>query len=106
MPFYTFNQNNSGGFYKGPALYVIVEADAYYEANLIAEDNGVYFDGIEKDIDCSCCGNRWYRTRSYNETNRPEISGEPVGDSPEHDFRDFIIIYKSNFIKRNTSSDP
>lgn len=57
--FYTFYQNNSGGFFTKPAHYVIVEADSAEEANAIAEQNGVYFDGVEEGIDCRCCGDRW-----------------------------------------------
>ena len=42
MSFYTFNQNNSGGFFVGPE-YVIIEADSADDANMIALDHDVYF---------------------------------------------------------------
>ena len=32
----------------------------YVELRL-AEDIGLYFDGVEQGMDCSCCGDRWYR---------------------------------------------
>lgn len=57
--FYKFDQNNSGGEFNGPK-YVIVEADDEDEAMEIAVGDGdVYFDGVDKGIDCPCCGDRW-----------------------------------------------
>lgn len=57
--FYEYDQNNSGGFWKLPAISVIIEASSPEEANKIAQENGVYFD--DKWDDCpSCCGSRWY----------------------------------------------
>lgn len=61
--FFTFNQNNSGGSFDSNdsvAEYVIIEADSPKEANRIAEDIGIYFDGVSQDLDCACCGDRWY----------------------------------------------
>ena len=85
--FYTFDQNNSGGAFvhvpNALTQKVIIEADSTYEANLIGESLGMYFDG---DGDCSCCGFRWYEAWSDDEgTETPEIYGEPVeayGSSP------------------------
>lgn len=51
--FYTYRQNNSGGRYVGP-LFMIVEADSSMEADFIAEQNGIYFDGVRNGIDCKC----------------------------------------------------
>lgn len=59
--FYSFRQNNPYGIWKDPAIWVIVEADSVDEANRIAQDNGVYFDGCADEIDCPCCGDRWSR---------------------------------------------
>lgn len=78
MKFYTFRQNNSGGVFCDPAKYVVVEAPSANVANAIAEDHGVYFDGCETGQDCSCCGDRWYRTWESEGTNAPEIYGEPA----------------------------
>jgi len=80
MPFYTYDQNNSGGFFKEPAHYVIVEADNEFEADAIAIQNGVYFDP-DFNIDCECCGPRWTAMsnslwRSNEPTDEPLIYGE------------------------------
>lgn len=62
MPFYSYNQNNSGGSFqydaaRGISHWVIVEADNETDATIRAEQIGLYFTGYG---DCSCCGNRWY----------------------------------------------
>jgi len=60
--FYTFRQNNSGGEYDindKVNEIVIVEAESADEANLKAEEVGIYFNGVENDLDCECCGDRW-----------------------------------------------
>jgi hypothetical protein len=58
--FYTYRENNSGGEFYGPALYVIIEADSPEEANERAvAEAGLYFNGVADGIDCPCCGDRW-----------------------------------------------
>ena len=62
MAWFQFSQNNSGGAYIGPTE-VWVEADDSTEANERAEREGtVYFDGVDSEQDCECCGDRWSRT--------------------------------------------
>ena len=63
--FYTYNQNNSGGSFdynpdKGISHYVIIEANSIDEANCIAENIGIYFNGVDDGSDCDCCGDRWH----------------------------------------------
>ena len=65
--FYEFRQNNSGGAWGGPAMTVFIEADSGEEANSIAENNGLYFDGVGAGLDCECCGDRWYRKHDNSE---------------------------------------
>lgn len=62
--FCTFIQNNSGGSFNfdeaaGITRFVIVEADDRDDANNRAENIGLYWDGCDKGMDCSCCGDRW-----------------------------------------------
>ena len=64
--FYTYSQNNSGGSFIGPH-HVIVEADSARQANSIAQDHDVYFDGVEFGVDCECCGDRWIRIEKDSE---------------------------------------
>lgn len=101
MPFFTFSQNNSGGFFTGPAKYVIIEALDMSEADDIAERNDLYFNGCESGWDCSCCGDRWGRAWG-NGTEKPEIHGKEPGhqetwerDSTS-DIPRYLIIYADN----------
>jgi hypothetical protein len=78
MTFFRFDQNNAGGFYIEPARFLFVEADNLEEAERLAVDHGVYFDGVRQGIDCECCGDRWYGVSDECET--PHIWGRPVGE--------------------------
>jgi len=93
--FYKFSQNNSGGFFDIDdtfAPYVLIEANTPAEANRKAEEIGIYFDGCEKDIDCPCCGDRWYEIWSGDVgTEFPMIRGLPVEESD-----DFEILARDN----------
>jgi hypothetical protein len=61
--FYEYDQNNSGGdFYADEKVQpkVIIEANSEAEAERIAVDDlGIYFNGVEDERDCECCGSRW-----------------------------------------------
>ena len=59
MSYFKFSQNNSFGHYNGTPL-VFIQADNAKAANAIAQDNGIYFNGVADGIDCDCCGDRWY----------------------------------------------
>lgn len=75
--FYTYRQNNSGGKFKGPALYVCIEADSPKEANIIALKY-IYFGGRG---DCPCCGDRWSEQWDCEEGfDFPHYYGKPLTD--------------------------
>lgn len=79
--FYTYHQNNSGGWFHGPAQYVIVEAYSSEQADEIAESQGLYFHGVASGQDCDCCGDRWNSASWSDEpTEFPAIYGNPVMD--------------------------
>ena len=110
--FYEFDQNNSGGIFVKPALTVIVEADNCDEANSIATNVGVYFDGVLDDMDCPCCGDRWIETSEHYAADVPSYYNKPIftadggrnPDSQISEFRQacikadqvsaFLIVYK------------
>jgi hypothetical protein len=74
MSFFNFRQNNSGGSFDVDetlcgSLYI--EADSIEEANEKALELGVYFNGVEDGIDCSCCGDRWHEP--YDEEDESNI---------------------------------
>ena len=79
--FFEYHQNNTGGVFTGPAMYVVVEADTPDEADLLASGIlGLYFEGCYKGIDCLCCGDRWYQAFGDG-SDQPEIYGKPVGEA-------------------------
>ena len=62
--YFEFRQNNSGGGWQtdheaGVSEVVFVQASNAEEANRRAEGVGLYFNGVSKGYDCSCCGDRW-----------------------------------------------
>lgn len=80
--FWHFSQNNSGGRFdfdqvKGITHHVIIEADSVDEANRLATKIGIYFDGCESDLDCPCCGDRWYRVYGKGD-NKPLLYGKEL----------------------------
>lgn len=77
--FYTFDQGNPSGYFINDdkvAEYVIIHACTAQEANDIAEDLGIYFDGIRKKVDCECCNDRWYRVTEMDGRDTIEITNE------------------------------
>jgi hypothetical protein len=62
--FYEISQNNSGGSHVVDDKLchrLFIEADSPEEATRIAEDLGCYWDGCYNNMDCPCCGDRWYQ---------------------------------------------
>lgn len=64
--FFEFDQNNTGGSFdiddrRGIGPHVWIEANTVKHATELAERLGLYWDGVENDRDCPCCGDRWYR---------------------------------------------
>lgn len=76
MSWFTFHQNNSGGYFKGPAAVVIVQAPSGARAIQIAASHGVYFNGVALGLDCDCCGDRWDDLPERGE--QPVIDGLPL----------------------------
>ena len=96
--FYLFTQNNSGGSFdfmpmEGIAEYVFIEALDSKEANQKAQEIGIYFNGCEKDIDCECCGDRWYEVDESDGTEFLEIYGEDVYKYKGSSFRNRCYIH-------------
>jgi len=66
--FYEYRQNNSGGSFDVSdtvTYHVIIEAPSAVVADGIAKEIGIYFDGVGKDLDCECCGDRWSAASRY-----------------------------------------
>ena len=76
LKWFNYRQNNSGGSIvkdDDVSITVVVQAASLKEANRIAVDRaGVYFDGVRKGYDCSCCGDRWHE--SWDEDGMDSLS--------------------------------
>ena len=70
MSYFKFNQNNSFGVFHGTPL-VFVQADNAADANRVAQDHGVYFNGVADGVDCDCCGDRWYPVSDDDAQDQP-----------------------------------
>lgn len=67
---FEFRQNNSGGSFDytdDVGRSVFIQARSSAEANEIAENKGVYFNGCDAGWDCECCGDRWYKVWSNDD---------------------------------------
>lgn len=75
--FYEFSQNNSGGSFDVDDKVchrLFIEATTLKKAIKKAKELGVYFNGCDKGLDCSCCGDRWYKIDEYNKIDLKKLS--------------------------------
>ena len=90
--FYHFPQNNSGGRFvinDEANVHVIIEAADANEANQIAQEKGIYFDGVSAGRDCECCGDRWHEVSECDGTDFSACYGKRV-DIGEKD----VVIHR------------
>lgn len=82
LSWFGFDQNNSGGYYRGPK-FIAVQAKDAVEANKRAVESGeIYFNGVYDEIDCDCCGDRWYEVEEDEASPEPTRFDERVEPSP------------------------
>ena len=89
MSYFKFRQNNSFGHFVGTPL-VFVQADNAADANSIAQDHGVYFNGVADGIDCDCCGDRWYPVNDDDAQDQPSSYGYGGGVTVYSDGDNYI----------------
>lgn len=102
VKFYTYYQNNSGGGFitnNDVKEYVIIEAHSSEQANDIAENIGIYFDGMLSGEDCSCCGSRWNEQYADNGDPEPMVFDTPVHEAEGGLFTKECIIHYLNGAK-------
>lgn len=85
--FFTFTQNNSGGWFTGPAHYVVIEAPSAKVANALALGYDLYFNGCEEGHDCECCGDRWHTVDDSDGTEEPQVYGKGIEAALEEALR-------------------
>lgn len=102
--FFTYRQNNSGGSYDVSdrhGHYVIIEADDSEDANHFAKKKAdIYFDGVHRGRDCSCCGDRW--SEPYDGGSKVPViyksydNNGPVEEDENQSFLDYLKSYVGN----------
>ena len=91
MPFYEFDQNNTGGSFtvdENLCQRLYIEADTAEEANKKAKKLGVYFNGCEDGMDCECCGDRWYPVSTPVPLEKFKTEGYRAGTYQRTSFHD------------------
>lgn len=96
--FYHYPQNNSFGIFdrypdKGIGPDIIIEAYSAESANKRAKKIGIYFNGVEKGVDCPCCGDRWYEVDEDDRTIKPTINGKALTDIESGYSREEVYIH-------------
>ena len=89
MSYFKFRQNNSFGVFRGAPL-IFIQADNAADANRIAQNHGVYFNGIADGLDCDCCGDRWYPVSDDDAQDQPSSYGYGGGVTVYNDGDDYI----------------
>lgn len=96
--FYHYLQNNSSGVFDdnaedGTGRDVIIEAYSAKDANKRAKKIGIYFNGVNKGIDCPCCGDRWCKAYDGEGTISPTINGKALDEIKRRDYRKEAYIH-------------
>lgn len=96
--FYHYSQKNSFGTFDknaedGIGTDVIIEAYSAQDANKRAKKIGIYFNGVNKGIDCPCCGDRWYKAYDGEGTISPTINGNALDEIKRRDYRKEAYIH-------------
>ena len=107
MQFFTYRQNNSGGWLDvrvedGVGSMVCIEATDAEAANRRAEELGITFDMSNS---CDCCGERW--REAYDEDGMPFPSkyDELIWGS-DHRPEPSFIHYSNGVVEKVNQGDP
>ena len=105
---YEFTQNNSGGSFvvdDKVCHRIYIEADNFGKAVSIAESLGCYWNGVEKGIDCPCCGDRWSKWNNHpisfekNNSKSIEEYAQKMSNKYGWTYPDARIYYKNGDVK-------
>lgn len=95
--FFTFNQNNSGGYFvrdkdNGVGEYVIIEATSAEEAKNRLNKIGEKVSGFDEY--CSCCGQRWSDYMDDSDgTETPKVWSNSVEDLKKGSFMEGAYVH-------------
>ena len=96
--FFTYAQNNSGGYFiedekAGVCEYVIVEADSAEQANDKLKKIGSMVDSFYDY--CPCCGERWQMDYMDDDDSNdvPSIYGKPITTTEKSSYRNHCFVH-------------
>lgn len=95
MNYYMWRQNNTGGSFvtdDNVSRYVVIQAESYEEAEQKAFAFGVYYNGVDDDRDCACCGDRWYEGDLVEVDDGESIEDYLQREEDEYPCRDTMTI--------------
>jgi hypothetical protein len=99
--FYTFNQNNSGGYFvidekHGVCEHVIIEAETLGQADARLQAIGANVDGFSDW--CNCCGERWSSSWMDDDdgTEQPMIYDTLVHEEVKDGFRTRCFVHHAD----------
>ena len=105
---YKFRQNNSGGNFivdDKVCHFLYIETNNFSKAVSIAENLGCYWNGVEKGIDCPCCGDRWSKWDNqpidFDDNNSKSIEeyAQKMSNKYGWTYPDARIYYKNGDVK-------
>ncbi len=107
--FYKFDQNNGGGYFvtdENLCHRLFIEADNEHEAIEKAEELGCYWDGVNRGLDCPCCGDRWdfpdkldSKHYAWEKHSNIEEFAQSLADRYSWTSPDIRIFYKNGTVK-------
>jgi hypothetical protein len=95
MNFYQWRQNNTGGSFITDgdlSRFVVIEAEDYAQAEEKALNLGIYYNGVDSERDCACCGDRWYEGDLVELEDSDTIEDYLQRNEDEYSWRDTMTI--------------
>lgn len=91
---WVFKQNNSFGQLVGAGAIVVL-APSMLSAVRTAKKQGVYFRGVDRGVDCPCCGDRWRAPE--------EATGDEVAEMCKYEDHVAVIYAAADAAAANTA---
>lgn len=95
MKWFTYDQNNSGGFFidnDQVSHLICIQANTAEEANAKAQNIVTYYSDF-----CECCGERWYICeREGDGADVPSQYGKPLADQDPVIYRETAVLHFAN----------
>jgi hypothetical protein len=95
MNYYMWRQKNTGGSFitdDDVSRFVVIEAEGYDQAEEKALNLDIYYNGVDSERDCACCGDRWYEGDLVELKDGDTIENYLQREEDEYPCRDTMTI--------------